>query len=206
MALQGEVDGGGQQWVAGRDEGRQRLARWRDQRLFEGDPFVARQHRLTEPDEAVAVAKRGRDVGQLVAPRLTLLEGAAQAGEGLEEERLDVVRLEASRLGALHVLPDAMNATGIHGVVGQRLVVEQVADLVRVERPGDDLCQTGAHLRLIAVAHRLDQQIAQRAALELELAEDVEDLAAERRSRLLQLVQKREVDIALAGLVRHQVP
>ena len=43
-------------------------------------------------------------------------------------------------------------------------------------------------------------------ALELELAEHVEDLAAEGLAGLLQLLQQRAVDVALAGLLGHQVP
>ena len=66
--------------------------------------------------------------------------------------------------------------------------------------------QAGAHLGLIAVADGLDQQVAQRLALELELAEHVEHLAAERLARLLQLLQQLAVDIAFAGLLGHQVP
>ena len=70
----------------------------------------------------------------------------------------------------------------------------------------DDLRQAGAHLGLVAVADRLDQQLAQRPALELELAEHVEDLAAERLARLLELLQQRAIDVALAGLLGDQVP
>ena len=66
--------------------------------------------------------------------------------------------------------------------------------------------QPGAHLGLVAVADGLDQQVAQRPALELQLAEHVEDLAAERLARLLQLLQQRAIDVALAGLVGDQVP
>jgi hypothetical protein len=43
-------------------------------------------------------------------------------------------------------------------------------------------------------------------ALELELAEHVEDLAAQRLARLFELFQQLAVDVALAGLVGHQVP
>ena len=66
--------------------------------------------------------------------------------------------------------------------------------------------QPGAHLGLVAVADRLDQQVAQRPALELELAEHVEDLAAERLARLLELLQQLAVDVALAGLLGDEVP
>ena len=70
----------------------------------------------------------------------------------------------------------------------------------------DDRGEAGAHLGLVAVADRLDQQVAQRPALELELAEHVEDLAAERLARLLELLQQPAVDLALAGLLGDQVP
>ena len=66
--------------------------------------------------------------------------------------------------------------------------------------------QAGAHLGLVAVADGLDQQFAQRTPLELELAEHVEDLAAERLARLFELLQQPAIDVAFAGLVRHQVP
>ena len=62
------------------------------------------------------------------------------------------------------------------------------------------------HLGLVAVADRLDQQLAQRPALELELAEHVEDLAAERLPRLLELLQQPAVDVALARLLGDEVP
>ena len=66
--------------------------------------------------------------------------------------------------------------------------------------------QAGPHLGLIAVADRLDQQLAQRTPLELELAEHVEHLAAERLARLLELVQQLAIDVAFARLFRDQVP
>ena len=137
MALEGEVDDRVEQRMAGADEGGQRLAVRRDQRLLEGDALVARQHRLADADQAVAVAHRRRDVGDLVAARLALLGRAAQPLEGLEEERLDVVRLQAAGLGALHVLADAVDPAGVHGVVGQRALFEQVLELAAVERVFD---------------------------------------------------------------------
>ena len=50
------------------------------------------------------------------------------------------------------------------------------------------------------------KQIAQRSALELELAEHVEDLAAQRLARLLKLLKQRAVNVAFSGLLGHQVP
>ena len=134
MALEGQVDDRVEQRMARADEGGQRLARRRDQRLLEGDALVARQHRLADADQAVAVAHRRRDVGDLVAARLALLGRAAQALEGLEEEGLDVVRLQAAGLGPLHLLADALDPAGVHRVVGERALFEQVLELAAVER------------------------------------------------------------------------
>ena len=77
---------------------------------------------------------------------------------------------------------------------------------VLVERVLDDLGKPRAHLRLLAVANGFDQQLAQRPAFELKLAEHVEHLAAERLARLLQLLQQPAIDVAFAGLLRDQVP
>ena len=90
--------------------------------------------------------------------------------------------------------------------MGERALFEQVLEVAAVERVVDDLREPGAHLGLIAVADRLDQQLAQRPALELELAEHVEDLAAQRLARLLELLEQRAVDVALAGLLGDEVP
>ena len=119
--------------MPGTDERGQRLPLRRDQRLLEGDALVARQDRLADADQAVAVAHRRRDVRDLVAARLALLGRAAEPLERLEEERLDVVRLQAARLGALHVLADAVHAAGVHRVVGERALLEQVLKLAAVE-------------------------------------------------------------------------
>ncbi len=70
----------------------------------------------------------------------------------------------------------------------------------------DDLRQPRADFGLVAVADRLDQQVAQRPPLELELAQHVEDLAAQRLARLLQLFQQRAIDVALARLLGDEVP
>ena len=156
--------------------------------------------------QAVAVPNRGRHVGHLETARLALFGRAAQAFEGFLKERLDVVRLQAAGLGAFHLLPDAIDPRGVHHVVGERPLFQQVLQLLPVQRVVQHGRQAGAHLGLIAVADRLDQQIAQGLALELQLAEHVEDLAAEGLAGLLQLLQQPAVDVAFAGLLGHQVP
>jgi hypothetical protein len=206
VTLQREVDGRVEQRVAGADEGGQRLPLRRHEPLLEGDPFIAWQHRLTDADEAVAVPDRSRHVRHLVPAWLALLHGAAEAPERLEEEGLDVVRLEPPGLGALHLLANAVHAARVHGVVGEGVLLDQILDVRAVEGVVHHLREARAHLGLLSVADRLDQQLAERPAFELYLPEDVEHLAAERLPRLLELLQQGAVDVPLAGLLGHQVP
>ena len=90
--------------------------------------------------------------------------------------------------------------------MGERPLFQQVLQLLPVQRVVQHGREAGAHLGLIAVTDRLDEQIAQGLALELQLAEHVEDLAAEGLAGLLQLLQQPAVDVAFAGLLGHQVP
>ena len=69
----------------------------------------------------------------------------------------------------------------------------------RIEHRGEARPDLG----LLAVADGLDQQLAQGLAFELEPAEHVEDLAAERLARLLELFQQLAVDVAFAGFLCH---
>ena len=126
IALQGEVDDGIKQRMAGADEGGERLALGRDQGLLEGDTLVARQYRFADADEAVAVAHRGGDMADLIAAGLTLFGGAAEPLECLMEEGLDVVRLQAAGVGALHVFADAPDPARVHGVMGEDALIDQV--------------------------------------------------------------------------------
>ena len=86
VALERQVERGIEQRMAGADESGERLALRRDQRLLKGDALVARQYRLARSDQAVAVAHRRRDMGDFVAARLALADGAAELTEGFEEE------------------------------------------------------------------------------------------------------------------------
>ena len=78
--------------------------------------------------------------------------------------------------------------------------------MAAVERLVEHRRQVGPDLGAFAEADGLDQQIAQRLALELELAEHVEYLAAQGLASLLELFQQPAINIALAGLFGHQVP
>jgi hypothetical protein len=72
VAFEGEGERRVEQRVARADECGERLALRRDERLFEDDALVSRQHRLPHPDEPIAAAHRRRDVGDLVSAGLAL--------------------------------------------------------------------------------------------------------------------------------------
>ncbi len=176
VALQGEIDDSVEQRVARADEGGQRLALRRNQGLLEGDAFVARQHGFADTDEAVAVADRGRHMGDFVPPRFPLLGAAAEKLEGFVKERFDVVGLQTARVGAFHVRADTLDFACVHGVVGEHALFEQRLQVTAVERDIEHGGEERLDLRPFAVADRLDQQFAQGLALELDPAEHVEDL------------------------------
>src|SRR5271165_7253814 len=97
MALKRQVKCGIEQRMTGTDEGGERLALRCDQRLLKGDAFVARQHRFTRSDHAVAIAHRRRDMGDFITARLTLPRCAAKLIECFQEERLNVMWLQSAR-------------------------------------------------------------------------------------------------------------
>src|ERR1700737_1864955 len=107
MALERQVKCSIEQRMTWTDEGGERLALRCDQRFLKGDALVARQHRFTRSDHAVAVAHRRRDMGDFIPARLALPRCAAKLSECFQEERLDVVRLQSARFCALHILPNA---------------------------------------------------------------------------------------------------
>ena len=72
MAFERQVERRVQQRVARTDKGRQGLALRRNEGFLEGDALVARQHRLADADEAVAVADGGWHMRDLIAARLPL--------------------------------------------------------------------------------------------------------------------------------------
>ena len=128
-------------------------------------------------------------MGHFVPARLALLGRAAELPEGLKEKRLDVVGLEPPCFGTFHVLAHAPHAARVHRVVSERPLLQQILQLGAVEGACDDLCEPGAHLRQLAVADRFDQEVAERLAFELNLAQHVEHLPAERRAGLVELLE-----------------
>ena len=114
------------------------------------------------------------------------------------------MRLQLPGLGAFHLVADSLDVGRAHDVADQRALVDDLAQGVAHSRvtPRSELA---LHLGLLAVADRLDQQVAQALAAE-GLAENVEDLTAERLALLIQLLEEPLEDLALARLLGHQVP
>ena len=83
---------------------------------------------------------------------------------------------------------------------------EQGLQRTSVEGVLNHICEPRPHFRLVAVAYGVNQQFAQRPALELHFSEHVEDLAAERLARLRQLFEQPAVNVAFAGFLGDEVP
>ena len=145
-------------------------------------------------------------MGDFVAPCFLLLGRAAEPFERLVKKGFDVVRLQATGVGAFHVFADASNLAQVHGVGNQHPLVQKRLKMVAVEGGIENGGEVGLYLGLFAVTDSLDQQLAQRLAFELELAENVEHLAAQRLARLLKFFQQLAVDIAFTGFLCHQIP
>src|SRR5690606_9608184 len=144
----------------------------------ERDSLVARKHRLAEADLAVTISDRSRYVRHLVAAWLALAHGTTQTLECFEEERLDIMRLETSRLCPFHGFADALNAGRVHRVTHQCALFEKLLELFAIDCRLDHAIQPLSHLRLLPVTNRLNQQFAKRLTAELHGAENVENLPA----------------------------
>ena len=115
------------------------------------------------------------------------------------------MRLQPPRLGALHLLPDGGHGTRVHALRGELALDDQPLDGRHVDRAVHLAEQLGLLLRPVAVADRVDQEVAQGVALE-QLAQHVVDLAAEGGAGLLELLQQAAEDLVLAGAGGAQVP
>ena len=88
VALKREVDNRVEEWMARADKGGQGLTLRCHQRLFKGNACVAREYRFADTDQAVAVAHRDRNMGDLVAPQLALLDSPTDTLESLVKKGL----------------------------------------------------------------------------------------------------------------------
>ena len=145
-------------------------------------------------------------MGDLVTTGFPLSYVSTQPLECFEKERLDVVGLQATRFGTLHLLTDAIDTAGIHRIPGQRPLFEQVLNLFRIEGVIDNLIQTGPNLRLFAVSHSLYQEITKGAPVKLNLPEHIEHLPPQRFAGFFQFIKQHPVHFALAGLFGNQIP
>ena len=198
-----DIDQRFEQRMAGRHEFGLRLTD--DQGLLEGDAGIAIEHRIGSADQPVALLQDRRNAQDFEATLLAFGDAPAEHREGFAEERADEMRLQAAGLRALHLLADFATALRVHAFRRELALGDQLLDRVDIDRAIDLAEQLGLLLRPIAVADRIDQQIAQGVALE-QFAEHVVDLAAKRRARLFQLFEQAAIDLAFARVGRAQVP
>src|SRR4051812_8400113 len=128
MALECQVERRVEERMSRADKCREVLSLGCDEAFLKYHSLIARENWGADADGAVARAHRRGDLGDLVAARLTLVCGAAQAPEGFEEEGLDVVGLESACFGALHFLADARYAARVHGVVCEGTLLDEVLE------------------------------------------------------------------------------
>jgi hypothetical protein len=107
----------------------ERLPLWCDEVLFEDGALVARHNRLADSNQAVAVSHGCWNVGNLIAARFALAGIAAKDFERFEKKRLDVVGLETACFGPLHFFANAVDARGVHGIVREGVLFNQILQL-----------------------------------------------------------------------------
>jgi hypothetical protein len=71
--------------------------------------------------------------------------------------------LEPTRLCPFHVFTNAPNLGRIHGVAGQRTLLQEIREMLTVKGSINDLRKPRLYLRMITIPNGLDEQIAQRA-------------------------------------------
>src|SRR2546430_2150338 len=96
------------------DERRHRLALWCDQRLLKEDTLAPLKNGFADADLSIAATDGGRHMSHLVARSLPLINAATEQRKRFQKKRLDIVRLEAARIGTLHVLTHTLNFAGVH--------------------------------------------------------------------------------------------
>ena len=110
-------------------------------------------------------------IGACIPSQLAGVDRTAELLERLEEEGTDEIGLQASCFGFLHFFLHGVEPIGTHGLLRQRIPVEQRLQMVVVQRLVDLECQPRSYLGLVAVADGLDQQILEACFLE-DLAQD----------------------------------
>jgi hypothetical protein len=126
VAFNDEVERRIQKRMAGANEGSQRLALCRDKGLLKHDALVAREYRFADADQAVAITHGRRDMRHLEATRLTLSHCTPEALERFQKKGLDIVGLKAPGLRTLHFLANAENTAGVHGIMGESVLFQEI--------------------------------------------------------------------------------
>jgi hypothetical protein len=145
-------------------------------------------------------------VADLVAAWFPLAERTTQLLEGFKKEGFNVVGLETASLSTFHLFSHPGHAAGIHTLMGERALFEQILDLSAIDRIFDCLGKSGTHLRTFPVSDRLNKQVPQWSALELDLAKNVKHLTSEGSPSLFELFEKGLINVALPGFFGYQVP
>ncbi|GBD06134.1 hypothetical protein HRbin20_01736 [bacterium HR20] len=201
-----KINDGIEQGMSGANERGERFARKGDKFFFEGDALVAVQDGLADSDEPVPLADSSGHMRDFVATWFALVNRSAKLAECLQEERFDVVRLEAASCGTFHILANALQPFGVDDLLCQSTLFYQVLQMRRVQGLFDGLTELHFDFGPFAVADCLDEQVAERPALELQFAQHVEDLATEGGASLFELLEQSVVNVALASLDCHHVP
>src|SRR3546814_2291786 len=134
--------------------------------LLETDPLIWLLDWRTGSDLAVALADAYWNMGNFPTTLLTALEATAEMLECLHEETLDVVRLQAQRLGPLHLEPQFLDPCLRHSIVGQRPPAKQLQQVLLVDGAINLAKQARLDVFLLAILDRLDQQVFERCAFE----------------------------------------
>jgi hypothetical protein len=90
--------------------------------------------------------------------------------------------------------------------MGQCPFFDQVLDFGPVKSTCNNFVEPISNLLALAVPHSLNQKLPKRAAFELDLTENVKDLATQGFSGFFQFIEKGAVNRALAGLIGQKIP
>src|SRR5262249_47647448 len=118
-----------------------------------------------------------------------VVDRAADPGEGFLKEGRDVMRLQSAGRCPFHFLPDRLDTQRVERSAGKSAFFEQLLQVLPIERAFDYLRQAGTHFRPVAVAHGLDQQLAEWSILKGHSPQHVEDLSAEGGSLFVKFLQ-----------------
>jgi hypothetical protein len=67
------------------------------------------------------------------------------------------MRLEAPGFSTLHVLPDLLDASGIHRITNQCAFLQQLTKMITVEGLVNNTCQPCPNLRLVTIPYGFQQ-------------------------------------------------